>query len=102
MWSWLVVMFLLCTGVANPQQQKKDERTFPRMIRTRLSGCTHQIIGTGRVVALLHLRSDLVVRLGDHVRKIHPPRVVTQPALRTHTKPFKADVDLVLVAGYDH
>jgi hypothetical protein len=28
MWRWLVVMLLLCTGVANPQQQK-EERTFP-------------------------------------------------------------------------
>jgi hypothetical protein len=28
MWRWLVVMLLMCTGVANPQQQK-EERSYP-------------------------------------------------------------------------
>jgi len=38
----------------------------------------HQVVRTGRVIALLHLRRDLVVRLGDDIRQPHPGGVVAQ------------------------
>ena len=42
----------------------------------------HEVVGTGRVVAFLHLRSNLVVGLCDHLRNIDPARVITQGAKR--------------------
>src|SRR5437660_2051110 len=42
----------------------------------------YQVIGAGRVVAFLHLRSNLVVGLCNRLRNLDPERVITQGAKR--------------------
>ena len=44
----------------------------------------NQVVGTGRVVSLLHLWSDLVVRLRDDLGQIDPCRVVAERAKRVN------------------
>jgi hypothetical protein len=41
---------------------------------------THQVVRAGSIVAILHLRGDLVVRLGDNLWDRDPVRVITKRA----------------------